>query len=266
MLVEIRGAGDIATGIALRLHGAGCQVVMCDIAAPTSIRRTVCFSEAIRLGACEVEGVRARLAQTVAEARQILAAGDVAVLVDPDAASVAELEPEVLVDAILAKRNLGTTADMAPVVIGVGPGFTAGSDCDAVVETKRGHYLGRVIYEGAAAPNTGIPGEIAGHSADRVLRAPADGTFEPHLSIGDRVHAGEVAAVVSGIPMTCTIDGVLRGLLPEGTRVSAGMKSGDIDPRCERAHCFSASDKARAVGGGVLEALLSLTGALAGDE
>lgn len=264
MLIEIRGAGDIATGIALRLHRAGCKVVMCDLPTPTSIRRTVCFSEAIRLGECEVEGVRARLAHSLAEARTIVVSGEVAVLVDPEGASARELRPAVLVDAILAKRNLGTTMDMAPVVIGVGPGFTAGRDCHAVVETKRGHYLGQVILDGPAAPNTGIPGVIAGHSADRVLRAPADGVFEPVLQIGDVVRAGQVAATVAGVPMTCTIDGVLRGLLQAGVEVTAGMKSGDIDPRCERAHCFTASDKARAVGGGVLEAICMFTSRLEG--
>ena len=247
MLVEIRGAGDIATGIALRLHRAGCKVVMCDLPTPTSIRRTVCFSEAIRLGECEVEGVRARLAHSLAEARTIVVSGEVAVLVDPEGASARELRPAVLVDAILAKRNLGTTMDMAPVVIGVGPGFTAGRDCHAVVETKRGHYLGQVILDGSAAPNTGIPGVI-----------------EPVLQIGDVVRAGQVAATVAGVPMTCTIDGVLRGLLQAGVEVTAGMKSGDIDPRCERAHCFTASDKARAVGGGVLEAICMFTSRLEG--
>ncbi|QOY60209.1 selenium-dependent molybdenum cofactor biosynthesis protein YqeB [Thermophilibacter immobilis] len=262
MLVEIRGAGDIATGVALRLHRAGCDIVMCDLAVPTSIRRTVSFSEAIRLGSCEVEDVRAVRAKDVEDARKIVVSEEVAVLVDPGGSSAAELVPDALVDAILAKKNLGTTPDMAPVVIGVGPGFTAGRDCHAVVETKRGHYLGQAIYEGSAAPNTGIPGVIAGHSADRVLRAPADGIFEPRLAIGDVVRAGQVAAVVSGVPMTCTINGVLRGLLQEGVEVTCGMKSGDIDPRCERAHCFTSSDKARAVGGGVLEALCHLTGGL----
>lgn len=264
MLVEIRGAGDIATGIALRLHRAGCKIVMCDLATPTSIRRTVSFSEAIRLGECEVEGIKARLAHTVAEARNIVVAGDVAVMVDPEGATVSEFKPSVLVDAILAKKNLGTTMHMAPVVIGVGPGFTAGKDCHACVETKRGHYLGQVLYEGSPAPNTGVPGVIAGHSADRVLRAPADGIFEPVLHIGDVVRAGQTAAMVNGVPMPCTIDGVLRGLLQEGVEVTAGMKSGDIDPRCERAHCFTSSDKARAVGGGVLEAICELTGRLEG--
>ena len=264
MLVQVRGAGDIATGIALRLCRAGCKVIMCDLPVPTSIRRTVSFSEAIRLGSCEVEGVRARRAKSVAEARGIVVSGDVAVLADPEGISIPELRPAVLVDAILAKKNLGTTLGMAPVVIGVGPGFYAGKDCHAVVETKRGHFLGQVIMQGSAAPNTGIPGVIAGHSADRVLRAPADGIFEPCLEIGDIVRAGQVAATVSGVPMVCTIDGVLRGLLQEGVEVTSGMKSGDIDPRCERGHCFVSSDKARAVGGGVLEAICRLTGRLEG--
>ena len=264
MLVYVRGAGDIATGIALRLYRCGFHVVMADLAVPTSIRRTVCFSEAIRLGETMVEDVRGVLCADADAARAAMGEGNVAVLVDPEAAMARELKPDVLVDAILAKKNLGTTMDMAPVVIGVGPGFTAGRDCHAVVETKRGHYLGQVILDGPAAPNTGIPGVIAGHSADRVLRAPADGVFEPVLEIGDVVRAGQVAATVAGVPMTCTIDGVLRGLLQAGVEVTAGMKSGDIDPRCERAHCFTASDKARAVGGGVLEAICMFTSRLEG--
>ena len=264
MLVVIRGAGDIATGIAVRLHSVGMQVVMCEIEHPLAVRRTVSFCEVVRLGSCEVEGVRARLAASAAEALAITREGDVAVLVDPAAACVRELEPAAVVDAILAKRNLGTTRDMAPAVVGVGPGFTAGPagapgvDCGAVVETQRGHDLGRAIYEGQAAPNTGIPGNIGGYTVERVLRAPAAGTFEPVLKIGDVVRAGDVAAYVSGEPMCCTIDGVLRGLLAPGTRVTAGLKAGDIDPRCKVEHCYTCSDKARAVAGGVLEAILRL--------
>ena len=262
MLVVIRGAGDISTGVAVRLHAAGCKLVMCEVAQPTTVRRTVAFSEAVRLGAATVEGVTAQLAQTPAEARDLAEAGAVAVLVDPEARCVAELKPAVLVDAILAKRNLGTYITDAPAVIAVGPGFTAGEDCHAVVETKRGHYLGRVIWEGAAIPNTGVPGLIAGHAADRVLRAPAAGAFEPLRSIGDEVQAGEVVAQVAGAPLPATISGVLRGLLAPGVPVEPGMKAGDIDPRDVRDHCWTVSDKARAVGGGVLEALLALTGAL----
>ena len=262
MLVQVRGAGDIATGIALRLYRAGMQVVMCDIAQPTSIRRTVCFSEAIRLGETCVEGITGVLVPDVASARTAVAEGKIAVMVDPDAASCAELRPDVLVDAILAKRNLGTTRGMAPVVIGVGPGFTAQVDVDAAVETMRGHYLGRVYYEGSPLPNTAIPGLIGGYAGERVLRAPADGTFEPCVKIGDEVHAGAVCATVAGKPMVATIDGVVRGLLQEGVVVKQGMKSGDVDPRCHPEYITMASDKALAVGGGVLEAVLNLTGAL----
>ena len=262
MLVVIRGAGDLATGIAVRLHAAGCRIVMCDIAQPTTVRRTVAFSEAIRLGEAVVEGVAARLARDASEARSLAESGVVAVLVDPSAQCIGELAPDVVVDAILAKKNLGTTRALAPAVIGVGPGFCAGDDCHAVVETKRGHYLGRVIWKGSAIPNTGVPGVIAGHGADRVLRAPAAGPFEPVRSIGDEVRAGEVVARVAGVDLPATIDGVLRGLLAPGVPVTPGMKAGDIDPRDVAAHCNTVSDKARAVGGGVLEALLALTGAL----
>lgn len=256
MLVYMRGAGDLASGIALRLHRAGMDVVMADIAEPTCIRRTVAFSEAIRCGEARVEGVRARRAATPDEARRIVAAGDIAVMVDPAAGHVGALAPDAVVDAILAKRNLGTTMDMAPVVIGVGPGFTAGVDCHAAVETKRGHYLGRALYEGSPAANTGIPGIIAGVGADRVLRAPADGPFECVRAIGDTVRVGDVVGRVAGVPMPATIDGVLRGLLAPGVPATRGMKAGDIDPRGDASFCSTVSDKASAVGGGVLEALL----------
>ena len=263
MLVVIRGAGDIASGIALRLFRAGMQVVMCDLAVPTSIRRTVCFSEAIRLGETSVEDVRGVLCADAAAARAAVAAGNVAVLVDPEAACVRELAPDVLVDAILAKRNLGTTRDMAPVVIGVGPGFTAREDCDAAVETMRGHYLGRVYYEGSPIPNTAVPGLIGGYAGERVMRAPADGVFEPCVEIGAQVAAGDVCATVAGEPMRATIDGVVRGLLQAGVPVHKGMKCGDVDPRCHPEYIESASDKALAVGGGVLEAILALSGGAA---
>lgn len=266
MLALIRGAGDIATGVALRLHRAGIQVVMCDLAIPTSIRRTVCFSEAIRLGECRIEGVRAARADTAAEALEVSAAGDVAVLVDPRLACLGELRPDVLVDAILAKRNLGTRRGMAPVVVACGPGFTAQVDCDAVVETMRGHYLGRVWYEGEPIPNTAVPGLIGGFAGERVMRAPADGTFRGLVAIGDRVHAGDVCGEVAGRPMVAQIDGVVRGLIQDGAQVRAGMKSGDVDPRGVAEYASCSSDKALAVGGGVLEAILNLTGALAGGQ
>ncbi len=261
MLVVIRGGGDLATGTALRLYRAGMEVVVCETAVPTSIRRTVCFSEAVRLGETEVEGVTARLA-ALADLPDLLGRGIVPVLADPEGACIPALAPDAVVDAIIAKRNLGTRMDMAPVVVAAGPGFTAGLDCHAVVETMRGHYLGRVIYDGAALPNTDVPGLIGGYAGERVLRAPADGVFRGVKRIGDHVRAGEAAGYVDGAPMVCTIDGVLRGLLADGVPVRRGMKSGDVDPRCAPEHCLCASDKALAVGGGVLEAILLLSGVL----
>jgi len=256
MRVLIRGAGDIATGIALRLHRAGFQIVMTDLLKPTAIRRTVCFSQAIVYGETEVEGVRAVYAESVPMAEQLIACGNIPVLADPECECRAELRPDALVDAILAKRNLGTRIMDAPIVIGVGPGFTAGEDCHAVVETMRGHTLGRTIYQGSALPNTNIPGLIGGYAGERVLRAPDTGIFHTALDIGTTVHAGDIAGTVNNQPMKCTIDGVLRGLLADGTPVHKGMKSGDVDPRCKAEYCYTASDKALAVGGGVLEALL----------
>ena len=224
MRVLIRGAGDIATGTALRLCRARLQVVMTDLARPTAIRRTVCFSQAIVYGTAEVEGIRAVYAKDCAEAERIMAQGDIPVLADPDCSCRRDLKPDALVDAILAKRNLGTTMADAPVVVGVGPGFTAGEDCHAVVEAMRGHTLGRVIYQGSALPNTNIPGLIGGYAGERVLRAPDDGIFHTVLDIG------------------------------------AQVKSGDVDPRCKEEYCYTASDKALAVGGGVLEAVLHFAG------
>ena len=261
MLVIIRGAGDLATGIALRLHRAGMQVVMTDLDKPTAIRRTVSFSQAIVQGSCTVEDITARHG-TVEDVPRVLAAGEIAVLTDPDCRCKDVLRPDALVDAILAKNNLGTAITDAPAVIGVGPGFTAGVDCHAVVETMRGHYLGRVIRDGSAIPNTNIPGLIGGYAGERVLRAPCDGIFRQVLDIGAQVKAGDIAGYVNDMPMICTIDGILRGILPSGAAVHKGMKSGDVDPRCELNHCFCASDKALAVGGGVLEAILQQTGVL----
>ena len=262
MLVLIRGAGDLATGIALRLHRSGLQVAMTDLEKPTAIRRTVCFSQALILGEFTVEGVTARCARDAAAAREILSRGMIPVLADPEANCREALQPDVLVDAIIAKKNLGTKITDAPIVIGIGPGFTAPVDCHAAVESMRSHTLGRVIYEGSPMPNTAVPGLIGGYAGERVLRAPADGIFRQLLEIGAEVKAGEVAGEVGGVPMVCQIDGILRGILPDGTEVFAGMKAGDVDPRCHLDHCYTASDKALAIGGGVLEAILCLSGIL----
>lgn len=259
MLVLIKGAGDMASGAALRIYRAGFDVAMTDMEKPTAIRRTVCFSEAIRLGQTHVEDVLAKRAYNAKEARRLISKRIIPVIADEDCSIKNELLPDVIVDAILAKRNINTKIDDAGIVIALGPGFCAGRDCHAVIETQRGHNLGRVIRSGSAAPNTGIPGIIAGYGAERVLRAPADGLFMPKKSIGDIVKAGDCVAEVSGEPMLAAISGVLRGLLPEGSSVHKGMKSGDIDPRGIREYCLTVSDKSMAVAGGVLEAILSLS-------
>jgi len=256
MLALIRGAGDIASGIALRLRHAGFDVAMTEIDRPTTIRRTVAFSDAVVNGSQAVEDVTALRAETVEDALRILREGQIPVLVDPECACLPLLRPDVLVDAILAKRNLGTAIHDAPVVIGVGPGFTAGVDCHAVVETMRGHALGRVYYDGPALPNTNIPGLIGGFAGERVLRAPTDGIFYGARKIGDRVEAGEAVGTVAGLPVKATISGVLRGLLADGVPAHKGMKSGDVDPRGKAEYCALVSDKALSVAGGVLEAIL----------
>ena len=256
MRVLIRGAGDLASGIALRLFHAKMEVVMTDLPRPTAIRRTVCFSQAILFGTMTVEDVTAVFAKTPEAAVSILKEKKIPVLADPEAACIAALRPDAVVDAILAKRNLGTKITDAPCVIGVGPGFTAGVDCHACVETMRGHTLGRVITEGSPIPNTNIPGLIGGFAGERVLRAPADGIFRQRLEIGDMVEQNEIAGFVGTEPMRCQISGVLRGLLADGTPVHRGMKAGDVDPRGEVSYCQLVSDKALAIGGGVLEAIL----------
>lgn len=263
-LVVVRGAGDLATGVILRLARSGFRVVALESPRPTAIRRTVAFSEAVFDGTAEVEGLRARRAEGPAEIRAALAEGLVPVAVDPEAALVPVLRPAALVDAILAKRNLGTRVGQAPAVIALGPGFEAGRDADAVVETARGHDLGRVILEGSAAPNTGLPGEVGGKSAERVVRAPAAGELIGLRSIGDEVRAGEPLLMIEApsgrITVPSPLDGVLRGLIRPGIPVSEGDKIADVDPRGRPEYCRTVSDKARAVAGGVLEALLYLRG------
>ncbi len=255
-LVVVRGAGDLATGVILRLARAGFRVVALETRNPSAIRRTVSFSEAMYDGSACVEGLWARRFDALPER---WSPGDpVAVLEDPRGDLLARVRPAALVDAIIAKRNLGTTLDMAPVVVALGPGFTAGVDAHAVVETNRGHDLGRVLLSGAAEPDTGVPGLIAGHGSERVIHAPRAGRVEALCEIGDTVAAGDPVLAIGGEAVPSAIGGVVRGLIRPGFEARAGLKVADVDPRCVRAHCHSVSDKARSIAGGVLEALLML--------
>ena len=258
--VVVKGGGDLGAGVAWRLHRCGFRVVVTETEQPTVIRRAVAFASAVYEGAVTVDGVAARLVED--DALETLGAcweaGEVPVLVDPQATVIERLRPDAVVDAILAKRNTGAHITDAPTVVALGPGFTAGVDCHAVVETNRGHNLGRVLLDGSAEPNTGVPGTVGGESAQRVLRAPVDGIFRGERAIGDLVQAGEVVAHVEGEPIHSQLDGTVRGLLHDGLHVRAGMKSGDVDPRGVVSHCFTISDKALAVGGGVVEAILYL--------
>jgi len=254
--ILVRGAGDMATAVAWRLCMAGFPVVMTEVERPLAVRRRVAFCEAVWDGTAEVEGIRATRIEGPSEAASIQARGEIPVLVDPNLDTIKELSPDVLVDATLAKRNLGVSLNLAPLVIGVGPGFCAGVDVHMVVETKRGHNLGRVITEGEAYPDTGVPGVIGGYGMERVLRAPADGVFEPEVRLGDRVSPGQVVARISGEHLRTEIDGVVRGLIRPGLTVQKGLKVGDVDPRGDASFVDTISDKARAVAGGVLESIL----------
>jgi len=259
ILVVIKGGGDLATGAAHRLHRVGVKVVVTELAQPTVIRRAVAVGSAVYEGRAEVEGLVAQLVESYQDMRAVLAGGQVPVVIDPRGEVITRLRPTVVVDAIMAKRSTGaTTITDSPIVIGLGPGFTAGVDVHAVIETNRGHHLGRVILSGSAEPHTSLPGPTAGFTRERVLRAPCEGTFTGKRRIGDAVQAGEAVASVAGQPVVANISGVVRGLLADGLLVKAGTKVGDVDPRGIRQHCFTISDKARAIGGGVLEAILYL--------
>ncbi len=257
ILVLIKGGGDLGTGVAWRLHKAGFPVVLTELPKPLVVRRTVAFASAVYEGEIAVEGVTARRTMDVAEARRLLDEGVIPVLVDPQGAVRLEFRPNVSVDAVMAKRNTGTRIDDARFVIAFGPGFTPNVDCHCVVETQRGHNLGRVLWSEPAEPNTGIPGEIGGRGAERVLRAPCDGVVTGLKHIGDSVIQGEIIARVNGGEVVAPFDGILRGLVHDGLAVKAGMKLGAVDPRAKREHCFTISDKALAIGGGALEAVLN---------
>lgn len=259
MMVLIKGAGDLATGIAYRLKKSGFDVVMTEIHKPTTVRRTVAFSQAVFDNEIVIEGIKGVKVNNINEIYEEIREGNIPIIIDEKAEIIKELRPNVVVDAIIAKKNLGTSIEDAPIVIGVGPGFEARVDCHLVVETKRGHYLGKVIEEGSAIPNTGVPGNIGGYTRERIIRASSNGKIKPLVAIGDFVKKGDIVAYIDGIEVLAEIDGIVRGMLQEGIEVFKGMKSGDIDPRCEKDHCFTISDKARSIGGGVLEAIMYMS-------
>ena len=296
LLIICRGAGDLATGIIHRLHRAGHRVIALETDYPAAIRRQVSFCEAVYDGSAAVEGVTARLVPALTDAETdtetysgindtpaahiasemwdssaieaVLEAGEIPLLIDPKGESIALLKPDVVVDAIIAKKNLGTTINMAPLVLGVGPGFTAGQDVHLVIESMRGHNLARIITDGMAQPNTGVPGNIAGFTSERVIHAPAAGYIHDVRKIGDIVQKGDeiariypdkesyVNALSEYVPVNATITGIIRGLIREGYYFREGFKIADIDPReSELTNCFTISDKARSIAGSVLEAV-----------
>jgi xanthine dehydrogenase accessory factor len=256
--VVVKGGGDLGTGVGWRLHRCGLRVLVTETVQPTVIRRAVAFASAVYKGVVTVDGVTACVVRSDEQIVDAWSDGDVPVLIDPQATVLQRLRPDAVVDAIMAKRNVGTRITDAPIVVALGPGFTAGIDCHAVVETNRGHNLGRVILEGRAQPNTGVPATLGGAHAWRVLRAPKEGLFRSVRAIGECVAEGDVVAYVDDVPVPARLDGVVRGLLWDGLTARAGMKVGDVDPRGVIAHCFTISDKALAVGGGVVEAILYL--------
>ena len=254
----MRGAGDLGTGVAYRLHKSGFRVLCLDLDRPLVIRRMVAFASAIYDGRITVDGVRGERALFADEVMYIWQRGGVPVMSDPSLRTLDIFRPEVLVDAVMAKRNTGTKMTDAAAVVACGPGFTVGNDCHAIIETQRGHDLGRVLWSGSAALNTGVPGKVGGEDERRVVRAPCDGIFYGRRAIGDKVKEGDVIATVGRTPVPATLGGVLRGLLHDDVTVTAGLKVADVDPRGEVRYCFSISDKALAIGGGVLEAAFTL--------
>lgn len=256
ILVLIKGAGDLASGVAYRLKRSGFPLVMTELPTPLLVRRAVAFGNAVYTGETTVECITARRVNTLAEARRLAYTDIIPVFVDPQTTLLAA-GPQVLIDAIMAKTNTGTNLTDAPLVIALGPGFTAGEDCHVVIETNRGHNLGRVITQGQAEANTGTPAVMKGYAANRVLRSPVDGKVMPCAAIGDRIKQGQLIATVAGQEIRAPFDGVLRGLVHSEVNVTTGMKIGDLDPRGVVEHCFTISDKSLAIGGGVLEAILS---------
>jgi xanthine dehydrogenase accessory factor len=252
----------MASAVAWRLYMANIRkIVMTDIARPLAVRREVSFCEAVYDGQATVEGVSAECVESVDDVPKVWRDGKIGVMVDPEGASVSKLKPNVLIDAILAKKNIGTAITDAPLVIGMGPGFTASRDVHLVIETNRGHNLGRIITSGSAEKNTGIPGAIGGFAKERVLRATGNGVFSAYGSIGDRIRQYDTIGMIADQPVKAQIGGVIRGLIRSGIQVAEGLKIGDIDPRNEPGYSFTISDKARAISGSVLEAILRSTNA-----
>ncbi len=261
MLVLIKGAGDLASGVAVRLHRAGMKIIMTDIPEPTVIRRTVSFAQAVYDGETTVEDIQGKKVENAQEALAVIETGKIPVIIDPACNILRELKFDAVVDAILAKKNVNTKITDGPIVVALGPGFEAGVDCHAVIETQRGHNLARVLLSGKPAPDTGIPGMIGGYAKERVIKSPADGIFVTTAKIGDIVAVDDSIGYIetaekAHVPVKTVIPGVLRGILYDRLPVFAGMKIADVDPRPVYDHCFSCSDKARAIGGGVLEAIL----------
>lgn len=257
--ILIKGAGDLASAVAVRLYRAGYKIIMTDISIPTAVRRTVSFSRAVYEKEIVIEEIRGVLVDDFKDAVE-KSKDAIAVIIDPKAEIVSYLKPDIVIDCIMAKKNIGTNINDANLVIGIGPGFLPGKDCHCCIETQRGHYLGRVFRDRAAAENTGIPGTIGGYSVERIIRAVEDGIFIPNVNIGDNVSENQVVAYVlkntgEKLPIYAQIKGVVRGLLQNGVKVKKNMKSGDIDPRAVVEHCNFVSDKGLAIGGGVLEAV-----------
>jgi len=255
--ILVKSAGEMASAVAWRLHMANMRrICMLDLDNPLCVRRQVSFCTAFELGSAFVEGVEGVAARDWGDVDAAWAAGRIAVVRISDWERMETRAPDVLIDAILAKRNLGTRRDQADLVIALGPGFEAGRDCHLVIETNRGHNLGRIIASGGAEPNTHVPGPISGHTTTRVLRAPTAGVFGTTRGIGDSVSRDDVVGHVAGVPVTAQLDGMLRGLIRPGTSVRAGLKVGDIDPRGKREYCDTISDKGRAIAGAVLEGVM----------
>lgn len=257
--VVVRGAGDIATGVIQKLAHAGFDVYALESEKPSAIRRKVALSEAVYDGEAKVEDIVGVLVKDEAAAKAALKDSRVPILIDPTLSSLSWIKPLALIDAVIAKKNTALKMDMAPVTVALGPGFVAGKDCDVVIETQRGHAQGTLIFQGETEKNTGVPGPIGGYTLERVIRAPHAGVLKAIRQIGDIVTAGDDLLMVGETVVSAPISGVVRGMLRDGYEVIKGTKLSDIDPRLEeQKNCYTISDKARALGGATLEAVILL--------